>query len=111
MSEETVKTPESSNFIEDIIQMCIRDRARGMLAVPSFISTSGRESRRGIHPCQNRKNTIRSVSYTHLDVYKRQVLSSIGLALFVLMLVLAFSGFFISHEIFDDSYRLFRSLL
>lgn len=39
------------------------------------------------------------------------VLSSIGLALFVLMLVLAFSGFFISHEIFDDSYRLFRSLL
>lgn len=39
------------------------------------------------------------------------VLSSIGLALFVLMLVLAFFGFFISHEIFDDSYRLFRSLL
>ena len=39
------------------------------------------------------------------------VLSSIGLELFVLMLVLAFSGFFISHEIFDDSYRLFRSLL
>ncbi len=39
------------------------------------------------------------------------VLSSIGLMLFVLMLVLAFSGFFISHEIFDDSYQLFRSLL
>ena len=55
--------------------MCIRDRLYALWAMTFMVTVSFRPGSRAATPAISCVSpTIRSVSYTHLDVYKRQVI-------------------------------------
>ena len=57
----------------DALQMCIRDSRKVMWGSKSILVLQRHEGRAVVNPLFSMTDTLLPVSYTHLDVYKRQI--------------------------------------